>query len=257
MNNETLTFKLRKPICGLDQFCYVFNDLPAICDLQLQDITENKKDVFSYVSISFEIPGVYTFIFNRDLQGQITGDRLLAVNYFRHFWLSKNKISDERFYFTALAENVLHLGRFRKPKTPVLSSIVSNEDTLFKFDIKLKSGIFSSQWKLEYLLQLANIFLEQGGNFSVSPSPDASCLVMAVYLCHPSRPSMEFYLPLDESTKLQDLNCNFMTKLNLASHYGCNAHLSCHDDCLSVSVYPSKDEKKLSQLSMLFKMLNI
>ena len=78
MNKEALTFKLRKPIQGLDQFCYVFNDLPAKCDLQLQDITEN-RDVFSYVSISFEIPDVYTFVFNRDLNIQITGDDLLGV----------------------------------------------------------------------------------------------------------------------------------------------------------------------------------
>lgn len=263
MNKEALTFKLRKPIQGLDQFCYVFNDLPAKCDLQLQDITEN-KDVFSYVSISFEIPDVYTFVFNRDLNIQITGDDLLAVNDFRHSWFLKKEFSDERFFFTALADNVLHLGRFRKPckknldDCPVLcASTVSDEDTLFDFDIKLKSGIFSSQWKLEYLLRLANIFLKQGGNFSISPSPDASSLVMAVYLCHPSRPSMEFYLPLDKSAKLKDFNCDFMTKLNLASHYGCNILLSCHGDCLSISVYPSKDEKKLSQLLMLFKMLKL
>lgn len=261
---KNLTFNLRKPIRRLEEFCEVFNDLPANCDLQLQDIREN-DEVFSYISISFEIPGVYSLVFNRDLVGKITGDDLLAINNFRSFWSERKNSFGEHFSFSAKDTDVLcvgseHINPNKFSYYVGLRSVPQmKEQQVFNFNIKLKSGSCSQQYLLDCLMGLANTLLMDNGMISIAPSAsiDDPVLIVSVFLCHPQRPSMQLYLNMDNSPALRILLGSFITKINLASHYGCPILLSCKDDFLNISVYASSDEKKLAELNRQLKLLNL
>lgn len=245
-------FHLRKPVKKLRQFCDVFNSLiskGATCNIQLQDVAEG-ENLFSYISVSFKTPEGYTFIFNRDLKEQASEDMLLAVHQL-HREMENNHLHFRSNGYKTLSIEATDVACESIQVLPAFQ--MANGKNLLSFKVKLEKKVASVE--LANLFILANYLLLDNGNCFVSYSAETG-LILKVYLCHLTRPSMEFHIPINKSQNLEALR-PFFSKLNFSSMSPvCLAVLNYQKNNLYITVFSNGNEQDNRKLEDLFKALN-
>lgn len=244
MENFKFELPLRKNFKELNSLCAVFNQMVAEgakCEFALLDTGENLEPI-SYVSITFMLNNKRFLVLNRDLKRTISPDDLLGLKELKEY-LSFGMLP---CFSTDTDGTVLIISvedALKSSRETILSSLSVLEEpdySLSKVILDLNFVLCETNTYLKYLFKIANSMLLSGSSTISLPhtsevkGDDSLILQLDVYLCHPERPSLQFFFAL-KNFSLRNVWSD-ISKFNFACFYHFPVALSCSVSGFTVTV---------------------